>query len=451
MSTTFSHSALASGQVEPEQVHEILSRYLLIDGYKFVWNHRDSRGSYLKDAVSGQSYLDMFSFFASSPLGYNHPGLHNADFRDKLAEVALINPANSDVYTVEMAEFVQTFARVALPEAFPHLFFIAGGAPAIENALKVAFDWKVRKNLAKGHAEKGHRIIHFKEAFHGRLGYSVSLTNTADPRKYQYFPRHTNWPRVENPKIQFPLNEENLAAVKAAELRSIAQIEAAFNEYPDDIAAIIIETIQGEGGDNHFRPEFFRELRRIADEREAMLIFDEIQTGVGITGTFWAWQGIGVQPDIFVFGKKMQVCGLACSNRVDEVEHNVFVEHSRINSTWGGNLVDMVRAQRYLEIIESEGLVENARLQGQYLQENLAIIQARTQAFDNLRGRGLLIAFDLPNHQRRDEVIKLAYEQKLLLLPCGTRSIRLRPHLDINRATADEFLTILERVLCTQS
>ncbi len=448
MSTTITYSGISS-DLNPEQVHPILSQHLLIDGYRFVWDHRHSQGSYLADALSGRRFLDMFSFFASSPLGYNHPGLQEAAFREKIAEIALLNPSNSEVYTVEMAEFVQTFARVALPAEFPHLFFIAGGAPAIENALKVAFDWKVRKNFARGYTEeKGHKVLHFKEAFHGRLGYTVSLTNTADPRKYQYFPRFTDWPRIENPKMRFPLNDENLAAVIAAEEQALAQIEASFAQYPDEIAAIILEPIQAEGGDNHFRPEFLQALRRIADEREAMLIFDEIQTGGGITGTFWAWQGLGVQPDMFVFGKKMQVCGLACSRRVDEVAHNVFVEHSRINSTWGGNLVDMVRAQRYLEIIESDNLVENARVQGAYLLERLAEVQARTNAFDNLRGRGLMIAFDFAHPTRRDEVIKLAYDHNMLLLPCGTRSIRLRPHLDISREVIDEFLKILEAVLC---
>lgn len=448
MSTTFTYNEI-SRQINPEDVHEVLGRHMLTDGYRFVWDHRNSQGSYLVDAVSGRHFLDMFSFFASSPLGYNHPALQDATFREKIAEIALLNPSNSEVYTVEMAEFVQTFERVGLPAEFPHLFMIAGGAPAVENALKVAFDWKVRKNFARGATtEKGHKIIHFKEAFHGRLGYSVSLTNTADPRKYQYFPRHLDWPRIDNPKLRFPLTEENLAAAAEAEALALAQIEESFQKFPDEIAAIIIEPIQAEGGDNHFRPEFFRALRHLADKHEAMLIFDEIQTGVGMSGTFWAWQGLGVQPDIFVFGKKMQVCGLACSRRVDEVAQNVFVEHSRINSTWGGNLVDMVRGQRYLEIIEREGLVENARKQGEYLLEQLATLETRLGAFDNLRGRGLMIAFDFPHPTRRDEIIRAAYDHNLLLLPCGTRSIRLRPHLDIGREALDKFLTILEKVLC---
>ncbi len=432
----------------PADVHTSLSKHLLVDGFSFVYDHRASQGSWLVDARTGRRYLDFFSFFASAPVGYNHPGLREPAFREKMADIATINPSNSEVYTVEMAEFVETFSRLAAPADMPHYFFIAGGAPAVENALKVAFDWKVRKNFAKGYTEeRGHQIMHFREAFHGRLGYTVSLTNTADPRKYMYFPRY-DWPRIDNPKLHFPLTAENLAAVEQAERETIAQMEAAFRQHPDDIAAIIIEPVQAEGGDNHFRPEFFAELRRLADENEALLIFDEIQTGVGITGTFWATEQTGVQPDIIIFGKKMQVCGLIAGRRIDEIERNVFVEPSRINSTWGGNLVDMVRGMRYLEIIAQEGLVENARQQGQFLMDGLAMIEARTGRFDNLRGKGLMIAFDLPSHEERNDLIERAYRRELLLLPCGTRSIRLRPHLDLTSDVAEEALNRLESLLC---
>lgn len=432
----------------PNDVHAQLSQHLLVDGYPFVYDHRASQGSWLVDARTGRRYLDFFSFFASAPLGYNHPAMRDPDFREKLGEIASINPSNSEVYTVEMADFVRTFSRLAAPADMPHYFFVAGGAPAVENALKVAFDWKVRKNFANGYTtERGHKVLHFKEAFHGRLGYSVSLTNTADPRKYMYFPKH-DWPRVLNPKVRFPLTPENLAAVEQAEREAVAEMEAAFREHKDDIAAIILEPIQAEGGDNHFRPEFFAELRRLADENEALLIFDEIQTGVGLSGTFWCYQQTGVQPDIIVFGKKLQVCGLIVGKRVDEVERNVFVEPSRINSTWGGNLIDMVRGTRYLEVIEQENLVENAGRQGQYLMQELAALQAKGAKIDNLRGKGLIIAFDLPDKATRDGLIHAAFEREMLLLPAGTHSIRLRPHLDVSHEVVNEALSRLEGLLC---
>ena len=154
----------------------------------------------------------------------------------------------------------------------------------------------------------------------------MSLTNT-DPTKVDLFPK-VDWPRIDNPKVIFPL-EDHLDEVVAAEKKAIAQIEKAIADDGDDIAAIILEPVQGEGGDNHFRKEFFQELRRICDENDIILIFDEVQTGVGITGKMWAHQNYGVEPDIFCFGKKTQVCGIAASDRLNEID-SVFKVSSRI-------------------------------------------------------------------------------------------------------------------------
>ena len=186
------------GKIRPEDVHKILSKYMLVDGFDLVMDLRKSKGCRIYDSRRDRWFLDFFSFFASSPLGCNHPALLEPDFLKKLAEVAVNKPTNPDVYTVEMAEFVDTFGRLAMPDHFKHLFFIDGGALAVENALKTAFDWKIRKNIAAGKGEKGEQVIHFQEAFHGRSGYTLSLTNTFDPRKTMYFPKF-KWPRILNP------------------------------------------------------------------------------------------------------------------------------------------------------------------------------------------------------------------------------------------------------------
>jgi L-lysine 6-transaminase len=345
---------------------------------------------------------------------------------------------------------VETFFEVAVPDYFKYVFFIDGGALAVENALKTAFDWKVRKNFAKGiKEEKGHQIIHFKEAFHGRSGYTLSLTNTADPRKYQYFARF-NWPRVLNPKITFPLTLERLEEVRLAEQESLRQIKQAIADNPDDIAAIIIEPIQGEGGDNHFRGEFFRELRKIADENDILLIFDEVQTGVGLTGKMWAHEHFGVQPDIMAFGKKTQVCGILVTDRIDEVENNVFKESSRINSTWGGNLTDMVRSQKYLEIIQEENLVEHTAKMGEYFEKKMDELEKEfPELISNVRARGLFAAFTLPNPEIRDQVFQKAYENKVIVLKSGVDSIRFRPPLNIQPNEIDQGFDILHNVLKT--
>ncbi len=432
--------------IDPKDVLATIGKYMLADGEHLIVDLKRSHGPYLRDEATGREYLDFYCYFATQPVGHNHPKLRTPAFVKRICSVAPHKPANSDVYTTYMAEFVETFARVAKPADMPHLFFIDGGALAVENALKTAFDWKVRKNLAAGKGEKGGQIIHFREAFHGRSGYTLSLTNTADPRKYLYFPRF-NWPRVINPKLRFPVTEETLAETIAVERQAVDQIKEAILTDGDDIAALIIEPIQGEGGDNHFRPEFFRELRQLADENDFLFIVDEVQTGLGTTGKMWAVEHMGVEPDIIAFGKKTQVCGIIGGRRLDEVPDNVFHASSRINSTWGGNLVDMVRSQRYLEIIEEDRLVENAGNVGQLLLDGMIDIASRSDLVDNVRGRGMFLAFDLPDPRARDLFRGLLWENGLIALKSGQRSIRFRPMLDLSPQAAEEALAVVENTL----
>lgn len=362
-------SASPTGAVEPEvgpdDVHAVLSRSILADGMDLVLDMRRSSGSYLVDARcadgEGERFLDMFTFFASSALGMNHPALADDDaFRAELTAAAVNKPSNSDVYTVPMARFVDTFVRVLGDPALPHLFFVDGGALAVENALKVAFDWKSRLNEADGRDPAlGSKVLHLRGAFHGRSGYTLSLTNT-DPNKVARFPKF-DWPRIDAPYLRPG------ADMDAIEADSLRQARAAFEAHRHDIACFIAEPIQGEGGDRHFRPQFFAAMRDLCDEFDALLIFDEVQTGCGLTGTTWAYQQLGVTPDVVAFGKKTQVCGIMAGRRVDVVPDNVFTVSSRLNSTWGGNLTDMVRARRILEVIEADGLVGRAAEIGRYL------------------------------------------------------------------------------------
>jgi L-lysine 6-transaminase len=432
--------------MNPTDVHGTLKKHMLVDGLDLVFDLERSQGAYIYDSRNGRRFLDFFSFFATQPVGLNHPKMVDPAFKAKMATVAINNPSNSDVYTVEMAEFVDTFDRVAIPPELPHLFLVAGGSVAVENALKTAFDWKVRRNLARGRGEKGSMVLHFREAFHGRTGYSISMTNTADPRKTMYFPKF-DWPRIDNPKLRFPI-AAYLDEVIAAEKEAVRQIEKAVADHPDEIAALIIEPIQGEGGDNHFRPEFLEKLRELADEHEFLYIVDEVQTGVGLTGKMWAYQHFGFTPDILAFGKKTQVCGILAGRRVDEVEKNVFHESTRINSTWGGSLTDMVRFGRYLEIIEEEKLVERARLVGSHLLSELEKLQGENpERISSVRGRGLMCAFDLPDTESRDRFKKLAFDNGMLILGCGQRSIRFRPTLSVAKEDVDQGMSILRRVL----
>jgi L-lysine 6-transaminase len=363
--------------------------------------------------------------------------------RDDLLRAAGVKVANADIYTVQYATFVDTFARVVGLPPLERYFFVEGGALAVENALKAAMDWKVRKNLAAGRGERGTEIIHFEHAFHGRSGYTLSLTNT-DPRKTFYFPKFP-WPRIATPALDFslPPARRELAVIEQERLAEHA-IRSVLAEKGVEIAAIILEPIQGEGGDNHFRGEFLSTLRRICDEQEVLLIFDEVQCGMGITGKNWCCEHFGVLPDLLAFGKKAQVCGVMAGPRLDEVKDNCFRLPSRISSTWGGNFTDYVRSTHYLRITEAEKLVDNARVQGDYFLRRLEQLAARHPVLSAVRGRGLMLAFDLPDAALRDAFWKGAYELGLLVVRSGERSIRLRPVLDVKRGVIDEALRLME-------
>ena len=439
--------------MKPADVYKTISHHMLADGKPIVFDMDRSHDTYFVDEISGREYLDFFTFFASNAVGYNHPKLKDPAFLERLTLSAIHKPSNSDIYTTFMAEFVEKFNQTVMPESMPHLFLVSGGALAVENALKTAFDWKVRKNLDKINKTAGptldfihglgSKVIHFQEAFHGRSGYTLSLTNTSDPRKHMYFPKF-DWPRIINPKLSFPTTDQVLVQVKKIEDMAISQIEMAVKQYKGDIAALILEPVQGEGGDNHFRPEFIQALRKLADKHEFLLIFDEIQSGLGLTGKMWAYEHYGVEPDIIVFGKKTHISGIIAGKRVDEVKNNVFVESGRINSTFGGNLVDMVRCTKILEIIEEENLIENAARMGERMQDGLAGIAAESRdVINNVRGKGLMIAFDLPDPEKRNLMIDTMFNNGLLGMKSGLRSIRFRGMLDTPEDAIDQALEIV--------
>ncbi|GGS76284.1 L-lysine 6-transaminase [Nonomuraea spiralis] len=420
-------------------VHTRLARHLLVDGYRLVLDLELSRGSWLVDARNGRRYLDFYTFFASAPLGVNPP--FDPDFAALLGQVARNKPANPDIYTEHLADFVDTFARVLGDPELPHLFFVEGGALAVENALKTAFDWKSRRNEAAGRPrDLGTKVMHLTRAFHGRSGYTLSLTNT-EPGKTDRFPKF-DWPRIDVPAI-------HLGDVEAAEERALAQARAAFERHPHDIACFIAEPIQGEGGDNHMRAGFLRAMQDLCHEHDALFILDEVQTGGGTTGTPWAYQQLGLAPDVVAFAKKVQVGGIMAGRRVDLVADNVFQLSGRINSTWGGGLVDMVRSRGILEIVEREGLIARAGTLGGELLERLTKLEAEhPDTVSGVRGRGLMCAFDLPDQAARDGfVTRLREEHGVLALPCGPRSVRLRPALNIPEADLEHGLNALSAAL----
>lgn len=419
-----------------------------IDPATPVIDFEKSQGAYMYDAAVGRSVIDFASHYCSLPLGYNHPDFSDPAYEKELLMVSKIKVANLDVLSDSYVSFLETFRRVLGPEGFVKYFFVEGGALAVENAMKVAFDWKIHRNMRDGKGERGTEILHFREAFHGRSGYTMSTTNTSDPNKVKYYPKF-DWPRIINPKMRFPMEGANLDATLEDERAAMREIQKVLAERADDIAAILIEPIQSEGGDNHFRPEFLQFLRNMADEHDCLLIFDEVQTGVGMTGKAWAFQTLGVTPDIIAFAKKAQLGGIIVGPRVMQEPKNCFTVPSRISSTWGGSLTDMVRSRKYLEIMEKENLFENAKVKGAEILQKLHGIAERTDVIENIRGRGLLISFDLIHPETRQQIVDAMYDKGLFVLICGERGVRFRPHLNVTSDVIDAALAITEEVLAS--
>jgi L-lysine 6-transaminase len=445
-----SRGRVAKNQTEtaltPSNVLETIQQHVLLDGFKIVVDLDKSRGSYLQNAVDNRRLIDLYGFFGSMPVGFNHPHFDNPEVRRDLLRAAKVKIANSDIYSAGYAEFIKTFERVVGFPPLERYLFIEGGAPAVENCLKAAMDWKVRRNMAAGHGERGTQVVHFRHAFHGRSGYTMSLTNT-DPRKTDLFAKF-DWPRVSCPHIDFSLPESKRESdVIEREQKAEREIREFVEQRGIDICALIIEPIQGEGGDNHFRGEWLRKLRTICDENDILLIFDEVQCGMGATGRNWCCEHFDVVPDLLAFGKKAQVCGVMAGPRLDEVKDNAFRLPSRLNSTWGGNFTDMVRSTHYLRIVEEEHLVENAAKVGAYFLDQLRELQSRTPSglISAPRGRGLFLAFDLPDTKTREQFWHGFFERGVLTLRSGENSIRFRPALDITAEVIDEAMELMRK------
>jgi L-lysine 6-transaminase len=414
-----------------------LSRHVLLDGFDLVLDLERSHGSTLVDARSGEEYLDLLTFFGSLPLGMNHPGLvDDQRFLAELTRAALHKVTNSDIYTVQYARFADTFRRVLGDPALPHLFFIDGGALAVENALKIAFDWKAQR--LQFDAGTPLEVLHLTNSFHGRSGYTLSLTNT-DPMITARYPVW-NWPRVPVP-------------VAGREHDAVLVAQRHLAERGHRIACFIAEPVQGAGGDHHLGADFLLRMQDLCHRHDVLFVLDEVQTGCGVSGAPWTYQRLGLEPDLVAFGKKTQVCGVMAGRRVDDVPGNALTVPSRIGSTWGGNTVDMVRATRILEVIERDGLIADADTKGAYL---LALLTALARAHPALvrrpRGLGLMCAFDLPNPALRATLLdRLRREQRVLVLPGGDRGVRFRPSLTVSYDDLEKGAAAIDAVLTSMA
>ena len=265
--------------ITANDVLHTIEQHVLLDGFKIVIDLEKSRGSYIHNAATNSRLIDLYGFFGSLPIGYNHSYFEQEDVKRDLLRAARIKVANSDIYSEGYARFVETFSRVAGLPPLERYLFIEGGALAIENTLKAAMDWKVRKNMAAGRGERGTDILHFRHAFHGRTGYTMSLTNT-DPRKTDLFAKF-NWPRVSNPHIDFSLPEGGAderchrARTRSRSRKSGGRLRSAASTFVRSSS----NRFRAKAATTIFAVNGCKKLREICDENEMLLIFDEVQAG----------------------------------------------------------------------------------------------------------------------------------------------------------------------------
>jgi L-lysine 6-transaminase len=436
----------ATAPIAPADVHRLLARHMLADGLDLVFDYDKSHGSWLYDSRHGREYLDFMTFFGSTPIGYNHPKMKDPDFLRVLARVAQLKPSLADVYTVEYAWFVETFARIAIPSHLHYAFFIEGGALAVENTLKVAFDWKAGAT-ARGAwpARRGQQILHFREAFHGRSGYTLSLTNT-DPKKTDLFPKF-RWPRVENPKLRFPVTAEVEKDVAAAEQRALEQVKKAFEDNPDDIAAIIIEPIQAEAATT---TSGRRSCRPWSASRTTRVL---LHRGRGADGHRPHREDVGArtfrpdpgrprlrQEDADLRLPRRPQGGRGAAERVQGLlAHQL---HLGRRPHRHGPLRPLPRDRP-----GGPPGRQRARGRGSPPARPSGVQADLGGIMSNARGRGLMIAFDLPTPELRKKAHETLIANGLLLLTCGPRSIRFRPPLNLTAAEADTALEIVRKSL----
>jgi L-lysine 6-transaminase len=287
--------------------------------------------------------------------------------------------------------------------------------------------------------------LHLEHAFHGRSGYTMSVSNTRPMNTWGY--PVFDWPRIPSPAVN-RMEAWDAAGLTGEEEAAAAAAAAAFGRYPDEIACLLVEPIQCEGGDRHLRAPFLLALQELCARHDALFVVDEVQTGAGVTGYPWAHQALGLSPDLVVFGKKTQVCGVMGGRRLDRIPDHAFALPGRLSSTWGGNLMDMLRSTRILEVIEQERLLDNAARMGSYL---LAGLRDCAAGFPRLlsspRGRGLLCAVDATDRKRRDRLVALAWQRHgALFLGCGDRTVRFRPPLSVSADDIDAALAVLRDV-----
>lgn len=443
-------------EVPGPRTQELRARHAQHQDPRTVFVYQDatrSLGNYLVD-VDGNTLLDIYTHIACVPLGYNHPALLDAWRQGRFDWAAGYRASLGFLPPGEWVELVERALGRIAPPGLSQVLTVTSGAEAVENAIKLACIHLARRRrggrgpspedlaLVMKNQQAGidrFKVISFEGAFHGRTLGSLSATRSKAIHKLD-FPAF-DWPVVPFPASRFPLeDDENAGYNLGAEKSSLHLVEAILTANPDEVAAVLVEPIQGEGGDRHASPQFFQSLRSLCSLHGACFIVDEVQTGCGVTGSFWAhtqW-GLSEPPDIVTWSKKFQLGGLYYRPELTPPEP------WRIFNTFLGDPIRLAQFEVILEVIERDGLIALAAESGARLVAGLTRLQERYPVLSQARGQGTFAAIDAPDTATRDRLIDALRANGLLAGGSGTRSVRFRPTLVYGPRHVDETLERLE-------
>jgi len=423
---------------------EELQRYVVVEPYPFVVDLPNCEGMWLA-TVDGQRLFDWAGYFGSKLIAHNHPRMYEPEYVKRLVCAANNKIANPDFLTPECLEYYRLLHRIA-PESMrnPRLevYAVNSGAEAIENMMKYLIARYNAKRRAQGEGVRGRRFIYFNNAFHGRTVFALGVTQTIDPVATKDFHGLTTSGNIQVP---FPaINTSESETWNRERLRrSLEMIETALEQMAGEIVAIIVEPIQGAGGQRVAPPGFFQELSRLAHKHDVYLAFDEVQTGLGATGRMFAIDHFDLPnpPMAVAVGKKFGCGAVYMYEPLEDI--------GVLDSTWGGTLADMVRVVQEMKIVEDEDLIAGAAEKGEHLADGLRKLQAaHHDKIYNVRGMGLYQGFSLRTPDAKGSLIRRARDEKnLLLLGAGTQSIRTRPNLSVTNEDTDMLLEMLDELL----
>ncbi|KAH8663578.1 4-aminobutyrate aminotransferase-like protein [Tricladium varicosporioides] len=420
-------------------------------------NYQKSFGNYIADP-DGNVLLDVYAQIASIPVGYSNPSLHKAAFSEQMASALINRPALGNFPSHDWASVLKTGILKVAPKGLDQVFTAMAGSDANETAYKAAFMWRRQHERGGAHVEFTAEdiassmlnqspsapqlsILSFKTAFHGRLFGSLSTTRSKPIHKLD-IPAF-DWPQATFPLLKYPL-EDYVEENRKAEQEALADVERLITTHHLPPCAVVVEPIQSEGGDNHASPAFFQGLRALTKKHNVLLIVDEVQTGVGATGKFWAHEHWNLEspPDMVTFSKKAQTAGYYFGN--PELRPN---KPYRQFNTWMGDPARAILFRAIIEEIERLDLVSNTAKVGEYLYSSIESLAKKYPGeFMNLRGKGqgTFIAFDSP---RRDEFLKKAKTVGVNIGGSGEKAVRLRPMLIFQRHHADILLEAMEKIV----